>query len=431
MDEIQKKAEELSLEIKSAKEASEQAKHELKEMKARGDATDTEIKAAKAQIEKSEADIKSLGEAINMLNTQMEALEAQTVEKKTGQTIHDEICELLGGAEFKSALSSNKSKNNQWSEIFELKASTADIVTPVMNTQMQPGVQWTRQRKLSVIPNMVQASVGTDKNRIAYISGKYASAVNYINEGEANTKEDTVSATEKYRQLAKISAKMKVTTEMLEDTSYIANQLETQMREKSMLFLDREAYAGDGDDATKPYHIYGLWGAATDFSATKAGVAGAIETPHVGDLVGAIKLQGSVIDATDETKKDDGGYTIDTVLINPVDAMKWRHTKTKDGNYVLTTLTDGSQVMGGVRVEESAVADPNTMLAMESGVAQFFIKRNMEIKVGQEEDDLTTDRYTIVLFMRAQNLVYENDKLGIIRVPDITAALASIAKPEA
>lgn len=55
----------------------------------------------------------------------------------------------------------------------------------------------------------------------------------------------------------------------------------------------------------------------------------------------------------------------------------------------------------------------------------------MEIKVGQEEDDLTTDRYTIVLFMRAQNLVYENDKLGIIRVPDITAALASIAKPEA
>lgn len=276
----------------------------------------------------------------------MEALEAQTVGKKTGQTIHDEICELLGGAEFKSALSSNKSKNNQWSEIFELKASTADIVTPVMNTQMQPGVQWTRQRKLSVIPNMVQASVGTDKNRIAYISGKYASAVNYINEGEANTKEDTVSATEKYRQLAKISAKMKVTTEMLEDTSYIANQLETQMREKSMLFLDREAYAGDGDDATKPYHIYGLWGAATDFSATKAGVAGAIETPHVGDLVGAIKLQGSVIDATDETKKDDGGYTIDTVLINPVDAMKWRHTKTKDGNYVLTTLTDGSQVMG-------------------------------------------------------------------------------------
>lgn len=432
MNELEKKAEELSSEIKAAKEAAAVAQARYDELKAKNDATDAELKAAQENLGKAQSDIKSLSDAMNELNTKMAAIQAQAESKsEPAPSLRDELSELFQSEQFKSAFAKNKGKNREWSENYELKASTADIVTPVMNTQMLPGVQFGRSRSLAILPNLVQGTVGQDKNRITYISGKYVSNVGYVGEGQANSKDDTISATEKTVQMAKFSAKMPVTTEMFEDVDFIMSQLKTQMVDKTLLYVDREAYSGDGDDSSNPRHIYGLWGAATAFSAAKAGVAAAIETPHVGDLVGAIKVQAQVIDAADDTKKDDGGYNIDTLFINPVDAMKWRHTKTPDGNYVLSTLADGSQVMGGVRAIETKVVKANTLLAMESGLAQFFIKRNLELKIGQEKDDLSADRYTIVLFMRAQQLIYENDKLGIIKVDDITAALEAIAKPAA
>lgn len=431
MNEIEKKAEELAAEMKSAKKTADEALAKYESLKTQGDATTEELKRMADEVKRANDEVKSIGDALNAMNTKLEAIKSKNDKEEVAVSIKAAIDDLFNSEQFKSDMASNSRAGSAWGKTYELKASTADIVTPVALTQMIPGVQWKRERSLAFIPNTVQASVGQDKNRIAYIEADYTSHVGYVGEGQANGTSDSVSAVEKYRSLAKISAILPVTAEMLEDTDFIASQLETQMAGKAMLFLDKEIYKGDGDDKTNPNHFYGLLGAATDFSATKSGVATAIETPTAADLVASVKLQGQVIDATDDSYGDHGGFNIDVVFINPVDAMKWRHTKAKDGNYVLTTLADGSQVMGGVRVVETKAVEANTLLAMESGIVQLFMKRNMEIKIGQEKDDLSTDRYTIVLFMRAQTLVYDNDKLGIIKVSDIESALTAIAKPTA
>ena len=65
---------------------------------------------------------------------------------------------------------------------------------------------------------------------------------------------------------------------------------------------------------------------------------------------------------------------------------------------------------------------------MESGLAEVYFKRNPIIKIGQEDDDLSKDQYTMVMFLRAQVLVETENKKGLIYVADIDAALASITK---
>ena len=389
-----------------------------------------EVKTAREELKQANANIESLSKSLNELNEKMEALKAQkSASGDEHVSLKQALADLFASEQFKADMARYKGKNDRWSKTYEIKASTTDIVTPITNSQVIPGANMGRLRSLAFIPNFVTGAVGQEKNRIVYSDGKYTYNAGYAGEGVAAGTADTVSATEKTRQMAKISAKMPLTAEMFEDTDFIASQLQNRMASEAMLYLDSQLYNGDGNDSSNQNHIWGLKAAATAFDAAKAGVATKIDTPTVADLVGAIKVQGAVIDAASPSNA--GGYNIDTVFINPVDAMLWRHTKDKNGNYVLTTLADGSQVMGGVRVVETSAITANSLLAMESGLATLYFKRNMEVKIGQENDDLTKDQYTMVLFLRAQSQWYENDKPGIIKVDDITTALTAITKPAA
>jgi uridine phosphorylase len=60
---------------------------------------------------------------------------------------------------------------------------------------------------------------------------------------------------EKSRAMAKASAKIKVTAEMFEDYSYIASEIQSEMMNYGLLFLDNEIYGGDGNDSTQPNHV--------------------------------------------------------------------------------------------------------------------------------------------------------------------------------
>lgn len=411
MDEKQliQKQEQLIVEMKAAKEDAASAKSEVESLKKAADTQSTEFKTALENFTKAES-------AIEKLNKDFAALQLENKGDETKQTLTEAIETVL------------KSDNFQLGKTHEVKADTTSIVTPITNAQVMPGVNLPRTRALAFMPHFQIRTVQQDKDTIVWIEGEYASNIGYVSEGAGNGTEDTVSAEEKSRKLAKISAKIKVTAEMYEDKSYIAQMLQAEMYNKALLWLDKELLSGAGADAEGSTNkIYGLKTHATEFSAAKAGVATSIEAPTVADLAGAVKLQGAVIDAT--ATSDKGSFNIDLLFINPIDAMKWRHAKDKNNQYLLTQLSDGSLVMGGLRVVESTAIASNTMLGMESNIAELYVKRNFEIKAGQEGNDMSSDQYTIVLFMRGQALVKPINKAGVIYVSDITAALSAIKKP--
>ena len=370
---------------------------------------------------KNDPTIKKLDDTINDLNGKIEAMSkkggAPTMELK------DAIKEVLEKEEVKSIFTSNKAAGMQ---TFELKASTSDVTGTIAVTDMKKDINFPRLRALSFLPLLPQGMVGTDKNRIGWIEGTYTSNVGYVGEATAATTADAMTAVEKTRAMAKASAKIKVTKEMTTDYSYIASKLQNKMLTKGLLFLDKEIWSGDGNDSTAANHIYGLKGHATAFSATKSGLALLVEKPTVVDVIEAARLQCAVIDAANLT--DAGGYTPNVLFINPVTMSKIRLAKGTDGNYLVNRLADGTLTLNGLTIIESNAVAVNELMVMDSSVAEVYFKQNPEIQIGQEATDLTQDQYTIVMFLRAQLVIEGPDKLGLVLVSDIAAAITALTK---
>lgn len=371
---------------------------------------------------KNDPTIKKLDDTINDLNGKIEAMSkkggAPTMELK------DAIKEVLEKDEVKSIFTSNKAAGMQ---TFELKAATSDVTGTIAVTDMKKDINFPRLRALSFLPNLPQGTVGSDKNRIGWIEGTYTSNVGYVGEATAQATADAMTAVEKTRAMAKASAKIKVTKEMTTDYSYIASKLQNKMLTKGLLFLDKELWSGDGNDSTAANHVYGLKGHATAFTAAKSGLALLIDKPTVVDVIEAARLQCAVIDAANLT--DAGGYTPNVLFINPVTMSKIRLAKATDGNYLVNRLADGTLTLNGLTIIESKAVAVNELMVMDSSVAEVYFKQNPEIQIGQEATDLTQDQYTIVMFLRAQLVIEGPDKLGLVLVSDIAAAITALTKP--
>lgn len=371
---------------------------------------------------KNDPTIKKLDDTINDLNGKIEAMS-----KKGGMptmSLKDAIKEVMEKPEVKSIFESNKTVGMQ---TYELKAATSDVTGTIAVTDMKKDINFPRLRALSFLPLLPQGMVGTDKNRIGWIEGTYTSNVGYVGEATAQATADAMTAVEKTRAMAKASAKIKVTKEMTTDYSYIASKLQNKMLTKGLLFLDKELWSGDGNDSTAANHVYGLKGHATAFTAAKSGLALLIDKPTVVDVVEAARLQCAVIDAANLS--DAGGYTPNVLFINPVTMSKIRLAKGTDGNYLVNRLADGTLTLNGLTIIESNAVAVNELMVMDSSVAEVYFKQNPEIQIGQEATDLTQDQYTIVMFLRAQLVIEGPDKLGLVLVSDIAAAITALTKP--
>ncbi len=78
------------------------------------------------------------------------------------------------------------------------------------------------------MPLLPQGMVGTDKNRIGWIEGTYTCNVGYVGEATAVTNADAMTAVEKTRAMAKLSAKISGPLKNTTDYSYIASKLKNR-----------------------------------------------------------------------------------------------------------------------------------------------------------------------------------------------------------
>ena len=108
---------------------------------------------------------------------------------------------------------------------------------------------------------------------------------------------------------------------------------------------------------------------------------------------------------------------------------KIRLAKGTDGNYLVNRLADGTLTLNGLTIIESNAVAVKELMVMDSSVAEVYFKQNPEIQIGQEATDLTQDQYTIVMFLRAQLVIEGPDKLGLVLVSDISAAITALTKP--
>lgn len=329
-------------------------------------------------------------------------------------SLEKSIRDLFESKEFKDAKASGFKTKSQ----FQIKAATTDITGTVNMTNQRLQVKFNPERALAFMPYLNVGVIGNEKNRVLWVEGAYTSNVGYVGEGTGQANADTGTAAEKTRAMAKVSAKLPLTAELLEDAEYVASAFRMKMQEKAMLFTDLECYAGDGSDGVNPNHIYGIKGHATAYSSVTTGSAAKIEKANIGDLVDDMILQAEI--------SEQRGLNV--LWINPKDFARFRYAKDLNGQYLFVKDVNGNYTISGLSVVKSTAVTVNTMTIADSAKIQLWWKRNMEVKFSQMNGtDFVDDAYTAVLFMRNQVVVEAQDKTALIHVADITAAIAAIA----
>jgi len=376
-------------------------------------AIDTQKIELKAEIDKLEGMRKSMQDQLDAISIEQAKSKKEGGNEKDDLPLYDAMKQLILSDEFKAAKAAKFAGN----KVFSLKAATSDITGTVNRTVQRLNINFAPERALAFLPYLNVGYIGQDKSRVLWVEGAYSSNVGYVAEGTGSASADTATATEKTRGMAKISAKLPLTAELLEDADYIASAFKMKMQDKAMLYVDAQAYAGDGSDSPNPTHIYGIQGHATAFSAATAGVTNAVPYANIGDLMDACSLQAA--------KSEHRG--LNAVWLNPSDFFVLKKAKDQNGQYLFVKDVNGSYTINGLQVIVSNAVTINTMLVADTAKIQLWWKRNPEVKFSQMNGtDFIDDAYTAVMFLRAQIVVETQDKTALIYVSDITAELANI-----
>lgn len=263
------------------------------------------------------------------------------------------------------------------------------------------------------VPGIGGGTVEGGKSILVWVTGTYTSNVGYVGEGNAIGTDDAGVGVEKTRQMAKVSAKLPMSTETFEDLPQFAQRLVDKLTKKAGYFLDTEIWSGDGSDGVNPQHIYGVKGQATEFDFATYGAV--YEKATILDLIDACGVQAEL-----------AGFKVNTVRLNPKTASKMRRVKDADGQPIVQQLVDGSPSIGGLRLITNSKIAADEMLVSDDSLIQIWTKRSLGLKVGQFGLDVEKDLYSAILFARYQCLIEDTDKPGIVLVSSIEDAIAGI-----
>jgi HK97 family phage major capsid protein len=398
----------------------DEIKAKQEEIKTASDTKAAELKTEVSEIERKRAEMQT---QLDQLATDLKKVEMGGQKTDELLSLEGAIKSLLTSDEFKNAKNSGfKSKGKE--VVFELKTDTSAITGTVGLTMQKPGVNFPVLRELSFInAGFSTGYLGQDKAIIGWVEGAYTSNVGYVGEGTGQATADTGTATEKSRQMAKISAKLPLTAEMLEDAEYLASALRMKLQENSMLFADGEIYDGNGaDGGANAKHIYGIVGQSTAYSQVTTGSAGTVEKANIGDLLDDCILQA-------ELSEQKG---LNKVFMNPKDFKRFRTAKDANGQYLFVKDVNGQYTINGIEVVRTTRVTANTMTVLNSNKVQLWWKRQPEVKFSQMNGtDFVDDAYTAVLFLRLQCVIETPDQSAVIHVADIDASIATLTAPQA
>lgn len=384
-------------------------------LKAEAAKNTAEVEKLKGEIAKAEADRKEMQKQLDEQNLQIQKAGKKAASDGEYLPLEKAIKELLTSDEFKKA----KAENFRGNPMFQVKADTGDITETVNLTVQRLQVGFAPERALAFIPFCNIGFIGQDKNRVLWVEGTFTSNAGYVGEGTGQATADAGAAAEKTRGMAKISAKLPLTAELLEDAEYIASAFRMKMQEKALLFTDNEVYEGDGNDSTQPAHIYGIKGHATAFDSATVPSGAKVENANIGDLVDACILQAEVAEQRG----------VNVLWMNPKDFFRFKTAKDAMGQYLFVKDVNGNYTISGLSVVRSNAVDPGELLVADSSKIQLWWKRQPEIKFSQMNGtDFVDDKYTAVMFLRAQVVVEGPDKTALVKVADIDQAIADITK---
>lgn len=370
----------------------------------------------KIEVKNYDTQVLELKNAILTLETEIAKKSARVPEYKSAEQIIVDEIKALGVNNMFELKDYLKKHGNQELEIKAITAiaTTANTDT-IGRTNLDNTVRWAPVEASAFLQNFRTVAEASNKSKFGYVEGSYTGNAAYVGEGASNPNSDSASAAATLADYAKIQSVLSVNTEVYEDIPDFASGLISQMRIAIDKFVDDEALTGDGLAPAGVQHIKGLYTVyATTFDATD--FASTVFMPNEANLLSAV--------ATKIAIAGKGRYAASVAFIHPMDLFKLLNKKDTSGQPVVLKDSFGNPTIAGIRVVPTAKVTENTMLVMDSRIAEWRTKRSMTLKMGQIlTDDVIKDKQSAVLMARYQLLIRTADKVGIMKVTDISAAL--------
>lgn len=344
-------------------------------------------------------------------------LEQKGVEKKH-KSIAEAIIEVFESKGIKS-LADIKAHAGQEIEVkADNEMTTAAQTGTIMRTQQVSEVAFPRVRPYAFLrqPGIRTGVVGEGKSILLWTPAAYTSNVGYVGEYDVVANGNAATAQEKTRKMAKLGGFQIITSETFSDLPQFALRTQGKLMESLELKLDELILSGDGaDGGANTEKIYGL--KSSQMTAFDATVIDKVEKPNISDLVDGAATQAEI-----------SLYKTNTVWLHPKKVNKLRRTKDTTGQYVVNQLITGELVMGGHRVISNTGIGENEMIVGDISAIQLWFKQGFEMEF---ERIAGKDAWKMHVRTRAQVLVEDEDKKGLIYIDNVDTALAAINADEA
>lgn len=203
--------------------------------------------------------------------------------------------------------------------------------------------------------------------------------------------------------LKKYTAYFKVSTEMLDDISFMQSWLRNKLIVRLFIEVNDAILNDTGSGST----LTGILSLATAFSA--GSFANAVDNANDVD---------SLVVAINQVKLANHATNNLAVLMYPSDvaALKMVKVTSTDKRYVERLMNVGSTLMiDGYPIIESTQITEGDFLVCDFGKALIIQKRGIEIQVGLDGNDLTKNMRTIVAEWRGQVVIQNNDRTGFVK----------------
>jgi uncharacterized protein len=336
--------------------------------------------------------------------------------KKYERTFDEQFKSFMEGKDYKDALDKMQKGERQRVQ-FEIKLDTSALTGDVNRTINNTTIYADAQKNLVLFGRIPSIPVAEGKNKILFTEGSFTDNTGYVTEGNAVATANTASATENYRELAKIGSKLPFTRETATDVAYLLNWAKNEGLKAIQNKVDAELISGEGadTDSTTKKKIYGIIGqGSTAFNASTAGMANAIENADFVNLIDAIDAQINI--------GTNGAYVANVIFIHPADFGKLKNVKDKSGRF-LFDQNGGVYTFVGKRVVVTSKLSAGQLLVAAEEAFDLYEKQAIEIEI---ERVASTDSYVMYERWRGQLVVPSNKKKAVIYVANISSAIAAI-----
>lgn len=386
----------------------EKLTHEKSELEARVKALEG-MKEDSEEYKKKSIEVKEATEA--KIETLLEAVKIQgiVIEKvKSGEFAGERMADLEGSIE--KALKANadnfaQSKSGRHAFKFDIKAVgdmtfTNNVTGTMPQAQRLEGVNDIAER-VAVVYNMTP-KLTTSGNTIEWVfeSNQEGSAGGTAEAASKNQVDNNFTVTS--ISLNKRTAYFKLSSEMLDDISFLSSWIRNKLIVRLFLDIDQQVLDGDGAGA----NLNGIITQATAFAAGT--FANTVDNANDVD---------SLVVGINQIKIANQGISSLTIFMHPSDVTGLKLTKltTTDKRYLARLMEVASSMsLDGTRIVETTAVTVGDFLIADMSKAMVVEKGGITVDVGLDGNDFTKNMRTILAEWRGEVLIQTNETTSFV-----------------